>query len=105
MTVLPKNKISISGITISVPASDDAILMDDPAARGDDPKTELLAGQNLRTDINEAVVGDIVYLKAMKDNSPSRPQLISDNVTFSSFNVTDSDSIGFAFRQIMQYGL
>ena len=103
MTVLPKNKISISGITISVPASDDAILMDDPAARGDDPKTELLAGQNLRTDINEAVVGDIVYLKAMKDNSPSRPQLISDNVTFSSFNVTDSDSIGFAFVRDQPY--
>ena len=104
MTILPEKKISIKGITIEIPTKKDAILMQEPVVSSNSTE-DLLAGQNLVSNISDAVVGDVVYLKAMKDNSPSRPKGISDSPTgaFTAFNVTDQDSIGYAFVRSEPY--
>tara|TARA_R110001592_G_scaffold136616_2_gene353859 strand:- start:946 stop:4029 length:3084 start_codon:yes stop_codon:yes gene_type:complete len=96
MTILPKKKITIKGITIEIPAKEDAVVMQPTEAVTENTNTsDVLAGQNLTTNIGDAVLNSIVYLKAMKDNSPSRPQAIGTSI--STLNVTDLDSIGYAF--------
>ena len=102
MTVLPDKKISIKGVSITIPAKDEAILNQPPAAVTEKTTTEdMLEGQNLRTDIGEAVLNSVVYLKAMKDNSPTRPTRIGTSMNDK--NVTDQDSIGFAFVRWQPY--
>lgn len=108
MTILPEEKITIKGITIEIPPTKDAISQQEtviqggpPTAFGDGEKTsDLLDGQGNISDIDDAELGDPVFLKAMKDNSPTRPYNVGTSKDPLTGNVTDQDSIGFAFVRL-----
>ena len=111
MTILPEEKIAIKGITIEIPPTKDAISQQEtaiqestPAAYGDGQATSaLLDGQGTVSDIDDAELGDPVFLKRMKDNSSTRPYNVGTSKDPLTGNVTDQDSIGFAFVRVQPW--
>ncbi len=97
MTILPdeKNRPKITGISVKIPS--DIKIAIAPEISPDSTTKTLLDGQGDESDILEAGLDDFVYLKSMKDNSPTRPARIGPTPTLFFGWDEVKDSIGFAW--------